>query len=100
MSVVGPLGVFVRVGVREGVTVAVGPAGVLVRVGVFVGPEGVLVRVGVREGEAVAVGLNGVFVRVGVADGTNVDVGTGVPPGALPQASEPLMYAGTVGQSV
>ena len=98
MSVLGPLGVFVRVGVREGEAVAVGPRGVLVRVGVFVGPVGVFVRVGVRV--SVLVGPMGVFVRVGVADGANVDVGTGVPPGALPQASEPLMYAGTVGQSV
>ena len=74
-------GVLVRVGVCEGVTEAVGPDGVFVRVDVLVGPTGV-------------------FVRVGVADGATVDVGTGVPPGALPQAREPLMYAGTVGQSV
>lgn len=62
-----------------------------VAVGVFVGPPGVFVRVGVREGEAVAVGPAGVFVRVGVADGASVTVGAGVPPGALPQASAPLI---------
>src|SRR5688572_12912398 len=82
LRVVGPLGVFVRVGVK------VGPAGVLVRVGVFVTLRGVLVRVGVK------VGTPGVFVREGVA------VGTGVPPGALPQTREPFIYAGMVGQSV
>src|SRR5688572_28313938 len=50
---VGPMGVFVRVGVAVGVAVATG-----VLVGVFVGPPGVLVAVGM-----------GVFVRVGVEVG-------------------------------
>ena len=72
LRVVGPLGVFVLVGVKVALT------GVLVRVGVFVGPDGVFVRVGVWVAGA------GVFVRVGV------NVGMGVPPGALPQAKEPL----------
>ena len=72
----------------------VGPMGVLVRVGVRVAATGVFVRVGVLVGPA------GVFVRVGVADGATVAVGTGVPPGALPQASVPFTYAGIVGQSV
>src|SRR5688572_14922084 len=42
---VGPVAVFVRVGVRDGVWV--GPVAVLVRVGVRVGPVTVLVRVAV-----------------------------------------------------
>src|ERR1051326_822841 len=60
---VGPVGVFVRVGVLVGTDVLVG---------VFVGPTGVFVRVGVFVG--VLVGPTGVFVLVGVFVGVLVAV--------------------------
>src|ERR1051326_4978171 len=61
---VGPIGVFVRVGVLVG--------GTEVLVGVLVGPIGVFVRVGVFVG--VLVGPTGVFVLVGVFVGVLVAV--------------------------
>lgn len=69
---VGPLGVFVLVGVE---------VGVFVRVGVEVGPAGVFVRVDVKVGV-------GVLVDVGLT-----------PPGSAPQTREPLTYAGILDQS-
>ena len=74
----GFVGVIVAVGVRVGVLV--GPPGVFVRVGVAVN-VGVLVREGVAVG--VFVGPPGVFVRVGVLVGPP-------PPGSVPHTNVPL----------
>ena len=74
----------VAVGVRVGVLV--GPPGVFVRVGVGV-KIGVLVRDGVAVG--VLVGPPGVFVREGVAEAVGVFVGP-PPPGSVPHTIAPL----------
>ena len=86
-------------GVLVSVGVLVGGNGVFVRVGVLLGPTGVFVLVGVRVG--VLVGPVGVYVRVNVAvRTTGVLVAVRLPPGTLPQTSEPFTYAGIFGQSV